>query len=98
MKLVSIAKEPSLIRVELDDEDTIKEFGEPLEFWCYDRQPLNAFMKFANRANEPEVMIDILKEMVLDETGNPVIKDGLTLPTKVMVRVATKLMDTLGNL
>jgi hypothetical protein len=98
MKLVSIAKQPALIRIELDDEDTIKEFGEALEFWCYDRQPLDSFMKFANRGNDSQVMVDILKEMVLDEDGNPVIKDGLILPTKVMVRVATKLMDTLGNL
>lgn len=97
MKLVSIAKQPTLIRIELDDEDTVKEFGEPLEFWCYDRQPLGTFMKFANRTEDPSVMVDIIKELILDEDGTPVMKDGLILPSKIMIRVANKLMETLGN-
>lgn len=97
MKLVNIAKAPQLIRVELDDEDTVKEFGEPLEFYCYDRQPLDTFMKFAGRASEPAVMIEIVKEMILNEDGTPVMKDGLIIPSKIMIRVVNKLMDVLGN-
>jgi hypothetical protein len=97
MKLVNIAKTPTLISVKLDDEDTIKEYGEALEFWCYDRQPLDTFMKFAGRANDPGVMVEILKELILDEDGTPVMKDGLILPSKIVLRVANKLMDTLGN-
>ena len=97
MKLVQIAKKPELVRVELNDEETIKEYGEPLEFWCYDRQPLDSFMKFANRADDPTIMIDIISQMILDEDGTPVMKDGLILPNTMMIRVANKLMETLGN-
>jgi hypothetical protein len=97
MKLVNIAKTPQLIRLELDDEETIQEFGEPLEFWCYDRQPLDTFMKFANRQGDATVMIDLVQSLILDENAEPVMKDGLILPTKIMVRVANKLMETLGN-
>ena len=97
MKLVNIAKTPQLIRLELDDEETIQEFGEPLEFWCYDRQPLDTFMKFANRQGDASVMIDLVTALILNEDGTPVMKDGLILPTKIMVRVASKLMETLGN-
>jgi hypothetical protein len=97
MKLVDIAKKPSLQRMELNDEATIKQYGEALEFWCYDRQPLDSFLKFANKANDPGVMVEILSSMILNEDGTPVMKDGLTLPPEMMVRVANKLMEFLGN-
>ena len=31
MKLTQLSKKPELIKVELTDEDTIKEYGEPLD-------------------------------------------------------------------
>ena len=97
MKLVEIAKEPTLIRLSLDDEDTIREFNEPLEFWIYDRQPIDTFLKFAGRGQEHTAMIEIVKQMVLDESGQPVIKDTAILPNKIMLRVVSRLMDYLGN-
>jgi predicted N-formylglutamate amidohydrolase len=97
MKLVNIAKKPQLVPVVLDDEDTIKEYGEPLEFWCYDRQPLDTFMRFAAKANDPSVMVEIVQDLILDEDGQPVMRDGNILPSKMMIRCVNKLMDTLGN-
>lgn len=97
MKLVEIAKKPTLQCVKLDDEETVKQFGEPLEFWCYDRQPLDSFLKFARRTDDPTVIVEVLKEMILNEDGTPVMKDGLVLPADLMVRVANKLMEHLGN-
>ena len=40
MKLSQLAAKPTLIKLELDDEDVVKEYGEPLEFWIHDRQPI----------------------------------------------------------
>jgi hypothetical protein len=97
MKLVDIAKEPTLVKLTLDDEDTIKEFGEPLDFWVYDRQPMDAFMKFAGRGTDGNVMVEVVKALVLNEDGQPVIKDSSILPNKVMLRVVSKLMEHLGN-
>ena len=97
MKLVEIAKEPTLVRLVLDDADTIAEFNEPLEFWIYDRQPIDTFLKFAGRGSEHTAMIEIVKQMVLDESGAPVIRDNNILPNKIMLRVVSKLMDYLGN-
>lgn len=97
MKLVNVAKKPTLVRVELNDEDTIREFGEALEFWCYDRQPLDAFMKFAAKANDPSVMVELVRDLILDEDGTPIMKDGNILPSKLMIRAVNKLMDVLGN-
>ena len=98
MKLTQLAAKPQLVKIELTDEDTIKEFGEALEFWIWDRQPMDKFVRLAQMKGENMgELITAVNEMVLDELGNPVIKDGLMLPTNVMTRVIGRVVETLGK-
>lgn len=98
MKLSKLAAKPQLIQMTLDDEDIVKEYGEPIEFWTWDRQPLDVFMKMAN-ANQQDAgqMIDIVKTLILDEDGKPVIQGDTMLPSSVLVRVIAKIVESLGN-
>jgi hypothetical protein len=41
MKLSALTAKPQLIEVSIDDEDTMKEFGEPITFHTWDRQAMN---------------------------------------------------------
>ena len=98
MKLTQLAAKPQLVRIELNDEEIIKEFGEPLEFWIWDRQPLDKFIRMAQmRGEDMSELIIAVNEMVLDEEGQSIIKDGLMLPTNVMTRVIGKVVETLGK-
>lgn len=98
MHLNQIAAKPQLISVVLDDEETVKEFGEPLEFHTWDRQPLDIFLKLANRDQDDATgMISIVRTLILDPEGNEIIKDGITIPTAVLMRVITKIVDLLGK-
>jgi hypothetical protein len=98
MKITQIASKPQLIKVTLDDADTVKELGEHLEFWTWDRQPLDKFMKLASvKQDNPAEIIDIVKELILDEQGKVVIKDGVMLPTQILIRIIQKLVETLGK-
>ncbi len=98
MKLSQIAGKPQLVKIVLDDEDTIKEFNEPLEFWTWDRQPMATFLKLAAvDANNPSSIIESVKTLVLDEDGKEIISDDASLPTKVMMRVITKVVEGLGK-
>ena len=98
MKLTQIAAKPKLVKIELNDEDIIKEYNEPLEFWIYDRQPMSKFIKLANSGNENyEELVNIVEALVLDEQGTPIIKDGVLLPTMIMTKVVTKVVDVLGK-
>lgn len=84
--------------VTLDDEDTIKELGESLDFWTWDRQPLDKFMKLASvKQDKPGEIIDLVRELILDEEGKIVIKDDIMLPTQILVRVIQKVVETLGK-
>jgi hypothetical protein len=84
--------------VTLDDEATIKELGETLDFWTWDRQPLDKFMKLASvRQDNPNEIIEVVRELILDEEGKVVIKDDIMLPTQILIRVIQKVVETLGK-
>ena len=98
MKLSQLAAKPTLIKLELDDEDTVKEYGEPLEFWVFDRQPIESYVRMATVGeNSPGEMIRMINNMVMDEHGEIIAKDDMVFPGKVMTRILTKVVETLGN-
>jgi hypothetical protein len=98
MKLTQLAAKPQLVKIELNDEDVVKEYGEPLEFHIWDRQPMDRFVKLAQMKGENmSELIEAVNDMVLDEEGNPIIKDGLVLPTNIMTKVIGKVVETLGK-
>lgn len=98
MNLKDLAKQPQLIKLTLDDEDIVKEYGEPLDFWTWDRQPMDMFLKIAARGSEDMgEMVNVLKDLVLDEDGNKVMVDGLVLPSKVLMATFSKMVSILGK-
>ena len=98
MKLTQLAAKPQLVKIEIADEDVVKEFGEALEFWIWDRQPMDKFVRLAQmKGDDMSELITAVNDMVLDEEGNPIVKDGLVLPTNVMTKVIGKVVETLGK-
>jgi hypothetical protein len=98
MKLSELAKKPQLVKITISDEDIVAEFGEAIEFWSWDRQPMDTFLKLASldQTNTASV-IETVRGLVLDEEGKPVITGENTLPTKVMMRVITAVVESLGK-
>ena len=98
MKLSQLAAKPKLVEIALDDEETVKEFGEPLTFHTWDRQPLDVFMRLAvAQQSDQSGMLDIIRTMMLDEDGKQIISADAMLPTGVLIRAIGKLTDTLGK-
>jgi hypothetical protein len=104
MKLSEITQKPQLIEVLIDDEETVKEFGEALTFHTWDRQPMDVFIKLANLASNienqnPNIgdMIGVAKSLILDEKGKEIIKDGTMMPTNILIKVVQKVTESLGK-
>lgn len=104
MKLSEISKKPQLIEVLIDDEEIVKEFGEPLSFHTWDRQPMDTFIKMANLSSESDSkslkigdMIEVVRTLVLDEKGKEIISTNNTLPVNVLTKVMQKVTETLGK-
>lgn len=98
IKINQIASKPQLVKVILNDELTVAELGDELEFWTWDRQPLDKFMKLAQvRQDRPDEIIEVVKDLILDEEGKVVITKEVMLPTQILIRVIQKVVETLGK-
>ena len=87
-----------MVKIELSDEDIVAEYGEPLEFWTWDRQPIDVFMKLASLdVKDTANVIDALRQLVLDEDGKSILSAEQSLPSKVLMRVITRLVEDLGK-
>jgi hypothetical protein len=98
MKINQLASKPQLVKLTLDSKDIVKTFGEPVEFWTFDRQPLDVFMKLAVNAgdNQAEVL-NIVRTLILDEEGKQVIQGENMLPSKVLIEAVAKIVELLGK-
>lgn len=98
MKLSQLAAKPQLIQLTIDDEETVAEHGESIEFYTWDRQPLETFMKLANsKENDSGQMIDVVRTLILDEKGNQIITKEVMLPSSILIKVISKIVETLGK-
>jgi deoxyhypusine synthase len=98
MQLSQLAAKPQLMKLVLDDEETIAEYNEAIEFWTWDRQPLETFMKLANTSQaDSSGMIEVIRTLILDEHGKPLITGDQMLPSKVLLRSITKIVEALGK-
>lgn len=98
MDLKALAAKPNLKQIALDDTDTVAEYGEPLIFYIFDRQPIDSFVRMANlRAGEFRDIVDIVNAMILDSEGQPVVSENATLPNKIYMRVIEKVIAELGK-
>jgi hypothetical protein len=98
LKLTQLASKPQLIKVTIDTEDLVKVYGDELEFWIWDRQPIDQFIKMATTgANDYAEMIRMVNDLILDEDGNKAIKEGEALPNDVMIAVINKVVERLGK-
>lgn len=98
MKLTQLAARPKLIRIELDDAEIREEYNDTLEFWIWDRQPIEKFIRVATTHGEDlGELIRMVNDMIMDEEGNPVLKDGEALPHGIMMKAIAKVVETLGK-
>lgn len=98
MKLSDLAKKPQLVQVTITDEELVKEFGEPIEFWTWDRQPMETFLKLASMdSSNYGNIVDAVRGLVLDEKGQPLLTGEVTLPSRVMMAVITQVVAGLGK-
>jgi hypothetical protein len=98
MQLSNLAGKPQLITISINDEDIVAEYGEAIEFYTWDRQPMDVFLRLASVDNSDYgSMLNAVRTLILDEQGKPVLDGENTLPTKIMMRVITRVIESLGK-
>ena len=98
MKLSELASKPQLTKITIEDEAIVEKYGDALEFFVLDRLPIETYTKLASvKTDDPGEMYHVIKELILDETGHPVMSDGNVLPMDVMNAAVMKVTESLGK-
>ena len=98
MKLKELAIKPQLTKITIDSEALVEKYGETIDFFVLDRLPLDKYTKLASvKTDDFSSMIDLVKELVLDEDGNPVMDDEHVLPTDILNEAMVKVVDVVGK-
>lgn len=98
MKLSELASKPQLKEIIIDDEPIVTKYGESLQFYILDRLPIETYTKLASvKTDDAGEMYKVIKELILDEDGDPVMSDGNVLPMDVMNAAVMKVTDNLGK-
>lgn len=113
MELKNLVSEPQLIKITIDEDHIVKKYGETLDFYIYDRQDMDTFMKLANMsknkkddsesehdlgAEDITNVFDMVKELIYDENGERLLTENQYLPPELMLLCVEKTMANLGNL
>lgn len=98
VNLKTLAAKPQLIKIVLDTEEIKEQYGDEIEFYIYDRQPIDKFIKIASTMNtDYSGAVGMVNDLILDETGKPVCKDGFVLPSGVLSLAIQKVIEHLGK-
>ena len=98
LKLTQLASKPQLIKVIVDGKELVERYGDELEFYIWDRQPIDQFIRMATTgANDYAEMIRMVNDLILDEDGKKVLKEGEALPNDVMIAVINTVVERLGK-
>ena len=96
--LTALASKPQLVKITLDSEEIVSKYEEPLEFYLYDRLPVGVFIEIANKlTTDYTAAVTQMADMILDEQGNSVCKDGMVLPSEIMSEAIAKVIEQLGK-
>lgn len=98
MELSTLAKEPTLTKITVDAEVVVRAYGEPVDFWMWDRQDLPTYLKLGKLQDDQDQMWNMLKDLMLDKDGNQILTGSQTLPIEIMVPVIEAAVGHLGNL
>ena len=98
MKLSDLASKPQLTKMIIDDEPIVEKYGESLEFFVLDRLPIETYTKLASvKTDDPGEMYHVIKELILNDEGQPVMSEGNVLPMDVMNAAVMKVTESLGK-
>jgi hypothetical protein len=99
MDLKSVAKKPQLQCIKLDSDQILNTYGEPLEFYMWDRFSMTDYMKISSiDQKDTSGMLAVVYDLVCDAEGNTMLDEDDQLPPAVMVDMINAVVDHLGNL
>lgn len=99
MDISTLAKKPQLAKLEITDEDIVKEFGEVITFYIMDEMDVNTYFNFYKfqQNQDSELLNELLRKLILKEDGKPSIGPDQVLPVSLTLAVLVAINEFLGK-
>lgn len=99
MDISKLSKKPELVKMTLDDENIVEEFGEAIDFWILDSMSLTTYFNFYKLQQEEDdtLLYDLLRRLILKEDGKPAIAKDEIIPVSLTMGILVKISDFLGK-
>lgn len=97
MNIKELARKPELKKITVDNPIVVEAYGEPVDFWMYDRQSVPTYLQLAQLKDNHNDVFEIVKQIIMDENGLPVLNDGEMLPIDIMIPILEAAIIQLGN-
>lgn len=99
IKLSSLKAKPSLVEKLINEPEVLEAFGGPIQFWTWDRLPLDVYMTLADGdSNDIRSRFEIAKDLILDEQGNKMLSGDEVFTPGVMTLVVSEVFSEMGKL
>jgi len=99
MLISEVAKKPTLIRMDLDDPKIVETYGDTITFYMYDNIDLNTYFNFfkVQQDEDGTELNKLIRKIVLNESGQPVLKEDDMLPVDICFAALVKINENLGK-
>jgi hypothetical protein len=98
MKLEQLAIKPKLKKITINDPDIVARYGDEIEYWMYDRHDMDLYLRMSQvNGKDISAIAAVVREVVLNEGGNPVLGDDEVLPPDMMFKVIESAIKEMGN-
>jgi hypothetical protein len=97
MKIAQAIVQRELIKLTIDDEGIVIQWGEPLDFYTWNKQPIEIMLAFAASHTDNYIDIEsILAKLILNKDGEQVLTAGYKMPNDVLLAAYLKLVEALS--
>ena len=98
MNIASFAKKPTLVKITIDDEEIVKEYGDVF-FYVFDQVDLNTYFDFfkSQQDQDGSALNSLLRKLILNDKGQPAMKEQDLLPIDLTVAAIRAIGDQLGK-
>lgn len=98
MDLTALVSEPQLIKVEVNDEEVLAKYNEPVTFYMWDRQDLDTFvmMSTLDYSDTPAVA-KATSKLILNSKGEPEYTGRRAPPADLLYKIFNAAIAALGK-
>ncbi len=99
MKIDQLITKPTLQEIKIDSPEIVKNYGEEITFYMMDQVDINTYFEYyrSQGQDESEKLMAVLRKLILNAEGKPIMQTGDSLPIDITLEVLEKINDTLGK-